>query len=112
LPPALRGYRLGGDRYEAIEPDVNGWLRGKELGPRMCLEGWMLRFRDMRNGRRVLTRHVKADQERRRAQREARKGREAAKKAEQERQRAEPLLAELDRPRASSNPCGISEPEK
>jgi len=104
LQPALQGYRLVNEHYEAIEPDNKGYLNSEELGLRMCLEGSMLRFRDVRTGRRVLTRQEQAEQARREAKREARKRKQEVKEREQERLRANALQAELDQLRSALKP--------
>ncbi len=104
LQPALQGYRLVNGHFEAIEPDIRGCLTSEELDLRMCLEGAMLRFRDLRTGRRVLTRDEQAEQAQRRAKREARKTREEKKLREEEKKLREAMqsLAEHERRRASA----------
>jgi Uma2 family endonuclease len=108
LQPALQGYRLVGDQYVTIEPDMRGCLTSEELGLRMCLEGTMLRFRDARTGRRVLTRDEQAEQAQRRAEKETRKRKAEMRRAEKlqqiaehERRRADALQEELARLKAA-----------
>jgi Uma2 family endonuclease len=69
LRSTLRGYRLKGRRYARLAPDTDGALASQELGLRLVPEGSMVRLRDLRTGRRVLTRAERAKNAERRARR-------------------------------------------
>jgi Uma2 family endonuclease len=72
--PFLQGYRFRRGKYTAIPRAKDGSLESKELGLRLSAEGVMIRLRDARSGRRVLTREEVARQSNvraRRAQRSA-----------------------------------------
>jgi Uma2 family endonuclease len=102
LEPAVQGYRYRDGHYESIVPDGNGCLSSEELGLRLCREGNLPRFRDLRTNRRVLTKDEKLEQANRRAELEARKRRAEAKRAEKNQERAEEnqKLAEKNQRRA------------
>lgn len=92
LLPPLKGFRLVGPAYAAIEPDENGALVCQELALRLHLEAGRLVFDDGPTGARLLT-EVEAERLAREAA-EARAAQEAkARQAvEQELQRLRELL--------------------
>jgi Uma2 family endonuclease len=55
LRPPLQGWRLAGDRYEPIKPDVAGRLLCQELGLWLRLEDGDLVMYDVQSGQRLLT---------------------------------------------------------
>jgi Uma2 family endonuclease len=55
LQPVLRGYRLRGGKYVALREAKDGSLESKELGLRLTPEGSMLRPRNLKTGRKLLT---------------------------------------------------------
>jgi Uma2 family endonuclease len=95
LEAAVQGYRYRDGHHEPIFPDGNGCLASEELGLRLCREGKLPRFRDLRTNRRVPTKDEKIEQANRRAERETQKKKAAEKRAEENR-----ILAEKHQQRA------------
>jgi Uma2 family endonuclease len=92
LLPPLRGFRLTGDAYEAIEPDASEPLECRELGLRLRLEAGRLVVYDGLTGQLLLT-EAEAERQAREAA-EARAAAEATARqaAELEVQRLRELL--------------------
>jgi Uma2 family endonuclease len=83
LDPPLQGYRLRGERHEALAADSQGSLASEQLGLRLRVEGGHLALYRLDNGRRLLT-----DEEARAEAQAARAEAEAARGAEAEARRA------------------------
>ena len=77
LEPPLQGYRMSGDHYESIEPDLQGGLASVQLGLRLQAAGRQLMFYDLDTGERLLT-----AEEARKAAEEAQQAAEEARQAE------------------------------
>jgi Uma2 family endonuclease len=96
LKPPLQGFRLVGDEYVAIKPDVDGAFVSEELGLRMRRDGSYLRLTDMTTGEPLL-RTAELDAARRAAEERSRAA-EAQAQAESDARRA--AEAELEQLRA------------
>jgi Uma2 family endonuclease len=94
LTPPLQGFRLRKGRYVPMQPTSDGSLTSRELGLRLTPEGSMLRLRNARTGRRVLTHSEQAERASRQAERQRR---QAEKQRQRDEQRMRELEAELAR---------------
>ena len=91
LEPPLQGYRMSGDHFEPIKPDLQGGLASVQLGLRLQAAGRQLMFYDLDTGERLLT-----AEEARKAAEEAQQAAEEARQAEADaRQAAEAEVARL-----------------
>lgn len=113
LDPIFQGFRLQNGVYVPLLSANDGSLNSVELGLRFTVEGTMLRVRDLRTGRRVLTRSEKAQRAERRAKESERRAKETERRAKQvERlarrvqQQADELAAEVARLKAKLPPEG------
>ena len=77
LEPPLQGYRMSGDHFEPIKPDLQGGLASVQLGLRLQAAGRQLMFYDLDTGERLLT-----AEEARKAAEEAQQAAEEARQAE------------------------------
>jgi len=68
VKPPLRGFRLRGEKYQALATAADGSLTSKELGLRLGAEGHMVRLIDVRTGKPILTRQERAERAEQRAQ--------------------------------------------
>lgn len=80
LDPPLQGHRLAESDYERIEPDSDGGLLSRELGPRLRVESGSLQFYRADTGERLLAPVERANREAEALRREA----EARRAAEAE----------------------------
>jgi Uma2 family endonuclease len=106
LKPAFQGFRMRGGKYVPIRTAEDGSLESKELGLRLSSEGAMLRFRDARTGRRVLTReetNQRATKKLNQATRRARRGLDRVKALEAEVARLNDLLRRQSREASESS---------
>ncbi len=95
IPEGLVGWRLDGGRYEGVRSaGADGWFRSQVLELELRAEGWLLRFRDPRLGRDLMTHSETSrtlqvsehgrDEAERRAETEAAARRTAERRAETE----------------------------
>lgn len=94
LDPPLQGFRLENGVSVPIPPNADGRLTSRELGARLTAEGGMLRLRDARTGRRILTRAEQVERAQQRATLAQRRATEESRRATEESRRVAALEAE------------------
>ena len=95
IQEGLMGWRLETGRYERVPGEsAAGWYRSGVLGLELRAEGWLLRFRDPRLGRDLMT-HLETNRALQVSERKAEAEASARLEAERERDEAKQRLREL-----------------